>query len=57
MELQKFFQRSYIVILFDLPNTAIKMLDKISFHKHFKTDYQAVRNENKRDRMGMIWNF
>ena len=22
----------------------------------FKTDYQAVRNENKRDRMGMIWN-
>ena len=25
--------------------------------KMFKTDYQAVRNENKRDRMGMIWNF
>ena len=23
----------------------------------FKTDYQVVRNENKRDRMGMIWNF
>ena len=27
--------RSYIVILLDLPNTTIKMLDEISFHKHF----------------------
>ena len=25
--------------------------------KMFKTDYQAVRNENKGDRMRMIWNF
>ena len=32
----KFYQRSYIVILTDLPNAISKMLDKISFHKHIK---------------------
>ena len=32
MELQKFYQRSYIVILPDLSNVINKMLDKILFH-------------------------
>ena len=32
----KFYQRSYIVILTDLPNAISKMLDKISFHKRIK---------------------
>ena len=35
-ELQKFYQRSYIVNLSDLWNAMSKMLDQISFHKHFK---------------------
>ena len=35
-ELCKFYQRSYIIILTYLSNSIKKMLDKISFHKHFK---------------------
>ena len=35
-ELQKFYKRSYIVILSDLFNAAKKILDKFSFHRHFK---------------------
>ena len=35
-ELNKFYQRSCIIILTDLSNAIQKMLDKISFHKHFK---------------------
>ena len=35
-QLRKFYQRSCIIILTDLPNAIKKMLDKISFHKHFK---------------------
>ena len=35
-ELHKFYQRSCIIILTDLSNAVKKMLDKISFHKHFK---------------------
>ena len=31
----KFYQRSCILILTDLPNAIKKVLDKISFHKHF----------------------
>ena len=31
----KFYQRSYIVISTDLSNAINKMLNKISFHKHF----------------------
>ena len=34
-ELHKFYQRSCIIILTDLSNAIKKMLDKISFHKHF----------------------
>ena len=33
---KKFYQRSCMIILTDLPNAIKKMLDKISFHKHFK---------------------
>ena len=33
---QKLYQSSYIVILTDFLNAMNKMLDKISFHKHFK---------------------
>ena len=36
LELHKLYQRNYIVILTDLPNATNKMLDKISFHEHFK---------------------
>ena len=32
----KFHQRSFIIILTDLPNAIKKMSDKFSFHKHFK---------------------
>ena len=39
-ELHKFYQRSCIIILTDLPNAIKKMLDKISFHKHFKKGEQ-----------------
>ena len=35
-QLCKFYQRSCIIILTDLPNAIKKMLDKFSFHKHFK---------------------
>ena len=35
-ELRKFYQRSFIIILTDLSNAIKKMLDKISFYKHFK---------------------
>ena len=35
IELHKFYQRSCVIILTDLPNAINKMLDKISFHKHF----------------------
>ena len=35
-QLQKFHQRSYTVILTDLSNAIRKLLEKISFHKHFK---------------------
>ena len=35
-ELHKFYQTSCRIILTDLPNANKKMLDKISFHKHFK---------------------
>ncbi len=34
-ELQKFYQRVYIVILNDLCNAIKKRFDKISFHRHF----------------------
>ena len=34
-ESHKFCQRSCIIILTDLANAIKKMLDKISFHKHF----------------------
>ena len=34
--LHKFYQRSFIIILTDVPDANKKMLDKISFHKHFK---------------------
>ena len=33
--MQKFYQRSYTVILTDLSNAIRKLLEKISFHKHF----------------------
>ena len=35
-KLEKFCQRSYIMILTDLSNTIKKLWEKISFHKHFK---------------------
>ena len=35
-ELHKFYQRNCIIILTDLSNATKKMLDKISFYKHFK---------------------
>ena len=38
---KKFRQRRYIVILSHLPNKTNKMLDKISFHKHFKAMYRV----------------
>ena len=34
-ELHKFYQRSCIIILTDLPNAIKKMLEKISIHEHF----------------------
>ena len=34
-QLQKFYQRSYTVILTDLFNAIKKLRKKISFHKHF----------------------
>ena len=41
-ELQKFYQRSYIIILTDLLNAINKMLGKISFHKHFKVSMTQI---------------
>ena len=38
-ELQKFYQRSYIVISQDFFNATKKILDKFSFHSHFKDFY------------------
>ena len=35
-QLNKCYQRSYIMILSDLSNTIKKLWEKISFHKHFK---------------------
>ena len=35
----KFYQRSYTVILTDLSNAIRKLLEKISFHKHFKQTF------------------
>ena len=35
-ELHKFYQTSCAIILTDLSNTIKEMLEKISFHKHFK---------------------
>ena len=43
-ELQKFHQRSYIVILTDLHNAIDKMLDKIWSHKHFKALRKTTSN-------------
>ena len=43
-ELHKFYQRSCIIIVTDLSNTIQKMLDKISFQKHFKVDLQNKYN-------------
>ena len=42
-ELRKFYQRSCIIILTDFPNAIKKMLDKISFHKHF--EHSLVKKE------------
>ena len=44
-ELQKFYERSCIVILTYLPNAVKKMLDKVSFHKHFNGLFNCSRLE------------
>ena len=36
------YQKSCIIILNDVPNALKKMLDKISFHKHFNKVYQHL---------------
>ena len=38
-EVRKLYQRSYIVISNDVFNTTKKILDKLSFHSHFKDFY------------------
>ena len=40
-QLQKFYQRSYIVNLTHLSNAIKKIVDKISFHRHFKAGLQV----------------
>ena len=37
MQLQKFHQRSYVVMASDLGNAIKKLLDRFSYHRHFNT--------------------
>ena len=44
-ELQKFFHRSYIIILTDLSNAIKNLRVKILFHKHFNHNVTYPRQE------------
>ena len=49
VELQKFYQRGYIVSLSDLCSGIRKTFDKISLHRHFNTAvilFPATRTKN-----------
>ena len=53
---KKLYERSYIVILSDLSNTTIKMLDKISFHKHFNCSQTGTKSNDTRPGMQILSN-